>query len=618
MPTVQPNPRAAMTQSAQRYVLDLLRAHTPLVVRFTLTSLVRTALVMSSVLLIREFLFGVLAKGDGLAATVAQRFGAETALWAVALLLICSYAGASALWYDSQVVRQRFVALVELALMERLVRHLLTLSVGFFDRSSHGDLLHALRQDVSDLRVVLMAGGTVVMEGVAAVGLLAAAAWISPSLAFWALIVLPLAALPLVLIARWTRARSLDERQTGYVIFDVILQILRGIRIIKAYQGEDQEAATTIERARRFFEEQTRLVRIRELSTVVLETLAGLSIAAVIIVGGLQVMHGEIEWPQLLAFLMAVRMLHGPLDHINLALMLVQRHRAAADRIAALLGEQAEICDAPDAQALTGAPRRIALDRVAFSYSDRQVLEGVSLELRAGETLGIAGPSGAGKTTLLSLVARFYDPTAGAVRFDGIDLRALRLRDVYRQIALVTQEPFLFETTVRENIRCGRPEATDAEVETAARGAEIHDEIAALPLGYDTLLGVGGRGLSGGQAQRINVARALVKNAPILLLDEATSSLDSIAEVKVQRAIDRLQQGRTSLIVAHRLSTLRHADRILVLDHGRPVGLGSHEQLLRTCLLYRQMWETQHLGEVTAPDSDDEAEEYRPRRTIRG
>src|SRR5262249_9176285 len=202
-----------------------------------------------------------------------------------------------------------------------------------------------------------------------------------------------------------------------------------------------------------------------------------------------------------------------------------------------------------------------------------------------------------GKTTLLGLVARFYDPTAGTVCFDGQDVRTLRLQDVYRQVAIVTQEPFLFATTVRENIRCGRPAASDAEVEAAARSAEIHDEILAMPLGYDTLLGPAGRILSGGQAQRVNIARAILKDAPILLLDEATSSLDSIAEAKVQLAIDRLMEGRTSCIVAHRLSALRHADRILVLDRGAVAALGPHEVLLRDCPLYRRMWETQLLGE---------------------
>jgi ABC-type multidrug transport system fused ATPase/permease subunit len=546
--------------SAGKYgtFLSLLRPQRALLLRFLATSLGRTALAMASVLLIREFLFAVLQQGDGLAAAVAVRAGQEAALAGVAVLLVCSYVGASVLYYDNQVVRQRIVKVVELGLMEQLVRHLLALPVGFFDRTSHGDLVHAVRQDVADLRLMCLSSATVAMETAVATGLLIAAVWISPSLAFWALFVLPLAALPLVLIARRTRARSFAERRHGYVVFDVILQILRGIRIIKVYQGEDQEARTTIAAARRYFDEQIRTVRIRELSNVVLESLAGLSVAAVIIVGGLQVMHGTLAWPQLLAFLMAVRALHGPLDHINTDLMLMQRHGAAAARIGELLREPPERLD-PAALPLAGPPRRIAVDGVTFGYGESLVLRDVSFELAAGETLGIAGPSGSGKSTLLGLIARFHDPTAGAVRFDGADLRGLRLADVRRQIAAVTQEPFLFETTVRENIRCGNPTARDAEVVAAARSADVHDEILALPRGYDTMLGAGGRGLSGGQAQRINVARALIKNAPILLLDEATSSLDSIAERKVQHAIDRLQAGRTSLIVAHRLSTLRHA-----------------------------------------------------------
>jgi subfamily B ATP-binding cassette protein MsbA len=585
-----------MNIPAKRIVVGVLGSHRLLLLRLAATSFGRTALVMASVLLIREFLLAVLQRDEGLGGRLAAALGGEGALWLVGLLLVASYVAAGLLHYDNQVARQRLVKVVELTLLEHLIRHLLRLSVRFFDRTSHGDLLQAVRQDIADLRAIFMSGATVVMEGAVAAGLVAAAVWVSPDLAFWALFVLPLAALPLIVIARRTRARSFAERRSGYAVFNVILQILRGIRIIKAYQGEDEEARTTIARARRFFEEQIRIVQIRELSNVVTESLAGVSIAAVVIVGGLQVMHGTLDWPQLLAFLMAVRALHGPLDHVNVQLMEMQRHGAAADRVSALLAERPEIADAPAARPLQAPPRRITLDGVGFDYGDGAVLDGISLEAEAGETIGIAGPSGSGKTTLLGLVARFYDPVAGAVRFDGVDLRDLRLQDVCRQIAMVTQEPFLFETTVRENIRSGRPEASDAEVESAARSAEIHDEILALPLGYETVLGAGGRGLSGGQAQRINVARAILKNAPILLLDEATSSLDSIAEAKVQRAIDRLMAGRTTFIVAHRLSTLRGADRILVLERGRAVGLGSHEELLGSCALYRSLWETQQLG----------------------
>jgi subfamily B ATP-binding cassette protein MsbA len=198
---------------------------------------------------------------------------------------------------------------------------------------------------------------------------------------------------------------------------------------------------------------------------------------------------------------------------------------------------------------------------------------------------------------LLNLLVRLYDPTFGSVCFDGVDLRQLQLGDIHDQVAIVAQEPFLFSTTARENIRCGRPAATDAEVEDAAKAAFIHEDILAMPSAYDTVIGVGGRQLSRGQAQRINVARAFVKNAPILLLDEATSSLDSVTEANVQEAIDRLLQTRTSFVIAHRLSTLRNANRLLVLDRGKCVGFGTHEELLRDCEIYRRLWDSQILDD---------------------
>src|SRR6185295_6938111 len=198
-----------------------------------------------------------------------------------------------------------------------------------------------------------------------------------------------------------------------------------------------------------------------------------------------------------------------------------------------------------------------------------------------------------GKSTLLSLVARFYDPTHGRVTVDGQDLRDLRLRDIYSKLAIVTQDPFLFSTSIRENILCGRPDATQEEIEAAARAAEIHDEIMAMPDGYETVVGQGGRALSRGEAQRVNVARAILKNAPILLLDEATSSLDSYSEARVQRAVDRLVSGRLVISVAHRLSTLRNASRILVLEQGEVRGFGTHQHLLATCPTYVRLWQAQ-------------------------
>jgi ATP-binding cassette subfamily B protein len=256
--------------------------------------------------------------------------------------------------------------------------------------------------------------------------------------------------------------------------------------------------------------------------------------------------------------------------------------------------------------ALTAPIRSLRFDRVSFGYRGGPlILKDLSLDVKAGQRVGIVGPSGAGKTTLVSLIARFYDPSSGRVLINGRDLREYRLADLYRHMAMVTQDPFVFGTSARDNIRYGCPDATDAEVEAAARAAEIHDDLVTLPEGYDTVLGVGGRLLSGGQVQRLSVARALLKNAPLLILDEATSSLDSISEVKVQAALERLMRGRTTIVIAHRLSTLRNADLIVVLDGGRAVGLGSHESLLGECRLYRELWDTQQFTHASpsAPEA---------------
>jgi ATP-binding cassette, subfamily B, bacterial MsbA len=584
---------------ARNQLVALFRTERRLMAAFVLSSTGRSAFTLAGILLIREFLAGLLGGGGGLAGALAVAFGTTGALWCVALLLIGTYIGASGLNYYNAVTQQRIVKVIELGLMERLIRHLLHLSVPFFDRQSHGDIIQAVRQDVSELRTVIMAWATLWLELAVAAGLFIAALLLSPWLTFWSLVVLPLAVYPVYRVARGIRLRSRRVRRRGYVLFDVILQVLRGIRVIKTYRGEAAEATIAVRKARLYFDELIAITRIRQLARVVLESLAGLGIVAVVVLGGLQVLNGSLEWPALLAFLMALRALHGPLNNANDAYVRMKNHAAGVERIEQLLEVQQEVADAATARPLPAAPALIEFEAVSFGYGENTVLSDITLALRAGETLGVAGPSGSGKTTLLNLFARFYDPTAGEVRFDGEDLRSFRLAEVYDKLAIVTQEPFLFMTTARENIRVGRPDATDGDVAAAARAAGVEDDILGLPDGWNTVLGTGGRTVSTGQAQRINIARALLKNAPILLLDEATSSLDSLAEARVQQAIDRLMEGRTTVIVAHRLSTLRSADRILVLDQGRCVGLAPHADLVRTCPLYRWMWETQQLGGET-------------------
>ncbi len=575
-----------------RHFRALLLANRLLVFRFVATSLGKSLTGLATILLTRDFLAGVLG-----GATAASASGAASiptfALWAGAGLLFLSIVASSLLSFDNRITQQRMVQLLELNMMEKLIRHLLKLSVSFFDRQSPGDMLQAVRQDVVALRSLVFSVAGIVLESASALGLFVAALWISPKLTLWALVVLPLASFPVFIAARRATARSLAIRRTGYVLFDALLEMLRGIRVVKVYRGDDAIAQSTMAKSRRYFDELIEMVRVQSSAQVLLEMIAGLGLVIVVVVGGLDVMYGRLSWPSLLAFLLAVRALYGPINNLNNSIIGLGALSASTDRVTELLATEPQVPESADPVVLHANPGTVTFDAVGFAYDKRTVLRDVSLTVRAGETIGIAGPSGAGKTTLLNLVARFYDPTSGAVRFDRHDLRSLRLDDVYDKIGIVTQEPFLFATSVRENIRCARPSATDAEVEDAARAAGVHEEILTFAVGYDTVIGMGGVGVSGGQAQRINIARALLKNPPVILLDEATASLDSLSELVVQDALERLMIGRTTFVVAHRLSTLRGATRILVLDRGEMVGLGSHAELLGSCKVYREMWELQ-------------------------
>jgi subfamily B ATP-binding cassette protein MsbA len=582
--------------------VELLRREPGLLARFAAASLGRAAMTAASILLIREFLASALGETSGFA-SMARRYGIQLSLWSFVGLLFLTLLGSTLLTYAARLSEQRLVTVVELGTMDRLIRHILSLSVGFFDRRTHGDIVQTIRQDVTNVRMVVVALTNLILESLQATGLILAAISLSARLAFWAFVLIPVAVLPIVIIARKTLLRSFGVRRKSVAIFDMLLQLLQGIRIIKIYEAEKTETERVAEHARGYFDELIDMERVRALARVALESVASLSMLIVIVTGGFQVMAGTLGWPELLAFLMAARAVQGPLQNVNTYFMDIQRHGASLASVDELLRERAEVRDLPDARPLKAAPHTISVRDLGFSFAGTPVLENVSFDVRAGEILGIVGPSGSGKTTLLNLLARFYDPTTGAVLFDGEDLRGFRLTDLHGKLAVVTQDPFLFTTSIADNIRRGNPGASDREVEQAARAAEIHDDIMTMPQGYETRVGHGGRTLSRGEAQRVNIARAILKNAPILLLDEATSSLDSYAEVRVQRALDRLVEGRLAISVAHRLSTLRNASRILVLENGGVVGLGTHAELLERSPTYQRLWDAQAHPPVNAEAS---------------
>jgi ABC-type multidrug transport system fused ATPase/permease subunit len=588
---------------ARAHARQVARGHWPLFVRLGLLLLLRTLAAVALILLVRDFLTGVLSEPSGWAGRLTGALGQVGALWVVvALLMAVSLAGAFCA-YGSQLTTQRIIRLLELSLMEKVLTHILRLPVAFFDRRHRGDLIDSIRQDVSKTRAASAAAIEMLVFGTQAVAYAGSAVAISPRLGLISLPVLLLAGLPARWFAGQMRRRSYRLRQRGYRLTDLLLQLFHGVRIVKVYAGEQAEIRNTITTARRYFDDLIASARIRALGDVVLETVGGLSVVVVIVAGGFEVLSGRLSVPSLVAVLIALRAAQGPLNKCFNQFMEIQKDWASLDRLRELLEVEPDLRDRLDARPITEPIQSIRFEQVSFSYGNGPaVISDVSFDVRAGQHMGIVGPSGAGKTTLVSLVARFYDPVRGRVLLNGQDLRDYRRADLYHRLALVTQDPFVFGTSVRENIRYGSVDASDGDVERAAAAAEIHDEIMRLPSGYDTVLGVGGRLLSAGQVQRVNVARAILKNAEVVILDEATSNLDSISERKIQTALKRLMSGRTTFTIAHRLSTLRSADLILVMDQGSVAGLGSHEALMRTCPLYGRLWEAQQAPSPTIPE----------------
>ncbi|TNE59533.1 MAG: ABC transporter ATP-binding protein [Alphaproteobacteria bacterium] len=415
----------------------------------------------------------------------------------------------------------------------------------------------------------------------------------------WKLALIAVAVIPFVILnnrrqGKKTRKATRSSMSETGNLTTLISENLDGTRVVKAYGQEEREIERTsrsIERRRHF---QMKAYKARLAAAPVTEAVTGIGIAGVIFYGGWQGINGGLTIGAFMSFLSALMLSYDPLKRVSSVSTVLSQGLSAAENIFEELDKVPEIRDAEDARPLNLHKGEITFDHVTFAYGDDgfSALKDVSFTVKHGETVALVGPSGAGKSTVLNLIPRFYDASAGRVLIDGQDVRDVTLASLRKSIALVTQDPFLFDDTIYANILYGRPEATEEDVIAAAKAAAAHEFIEAMPEGYQSQAGEGGNSLSGGQRQRIAIARAILKDAPILLLDEATSALDTRSEKQVQEALEHLMENRTTIVIAHRLSTIIHADTIFVMDQGRVIESGKHGTLLQDGQLYASLYST--------------------------
>ena len=497
--------------------------------------------------------------------------------------------------FAGQVLAVRLAYGVQTDQMVNILAKLLKLSVSFFDRNSQGDLMVSSYNDLKGVRQCTLETGNIVLHGARLIGLAVVAWLMSPKLALIGLVLVPIGLIPAQRLGSYITNAARKEREELAGIFDSFLQVSTGARVIKVNSTQGRVLDRAKDTANQLYHLVVRQAYGASLGRFLFEAVSGFGLVLVLMVGGRDVAAGTLPWQSLLSLLVAIVAVYSPMLGLIQVYSAIRTVLPNLDRVNAVLDAPIEIGDRPGARALTLAPDEITLENVSFTYGDRIVLDSVSASFRRGETIGIVGPSGTGKSTLISLLLRFYDPSGGRILLDDVDLRDVRHADFMSHCAIVLQEPFLFIDTIAENIRAGRPDASMDDVIAAAKAANIHEEIMAMQNGYDTVMGRrrDARGVSVGQKQRICIAAALLKNAPILFLDEATSNLDSVSERAVQVAIERLMEGRTTFVIAHRLSTLRDADRILVIDEGRVVGLDTHDELIESCPTYQRLWHYQ-------------------------
>jgi len=476
-------------------------------------------------------------------------------------------------------------------LRTKLFGHLQNLSLSFFHTSSTGDLISRISNDTATLhKIISNTFPVMVRSPIAVLGLVILLFTQQPKLTLVSLAVIPICVVPIVVYGRKVRKSSQAIQNNFAELTNLMQEAFTGARIVKAYNLEQIMLDRFRASSRVFTSLFMRIIRSLEIPGVLIEFMGSIGIALVLLYVALVDRKSPGDFFQ---FVLSIIALYQPIKELSRLPGQLQQARASSQRVFELLDTQSTIEEPRQPLLFRADKTDIQFDGIDFAYGDKPALRNIHLTVRAGQLVALVGSSGSGKTTLANLLLRFYDPQQGAVRINGTDIRQFATRDLRNHIAVVTQEIILFNETVRQNIALGRPGATHAEIEEAARHAHAHEFILEKPRGYDTVIGEKGVNLSGGQRQRIAIARAILKQAPILILDEATSALDTESERAVQAALEELMQGRTTICIAHRLSTIQSADLIVVMDQGRIVETGKHAELITKNGIYQKLYELQ-------------------------
>ena len=523
--------------------------------------------------------------------------GAWRLFWTIMVLVVVSYVLRSVFLFIVWYWGHQFGVKIETEMRRDLFCHLQKLSFGFYDKNRTGSLLSRLTTDLFDIIELAHHGPEdVFISTVTIVGALVIMFTIQWQLALVLTVMIPVLLIVVFLSRKGMRDASRQVKQTNAVNNAAYESGISGMRTAKAFGNEEQELAkfdvANAGYRQAKFQYHFAMGKFNAIMEFFLCTLS----VAVIAVGGALIMKGKMDVVDLITFSLYVASFVSPVRRLTNTFELLANGAAGLHRFTELMRTEPAVTDADDAGVLSDVRGEICFDHVDFAYREGcEALHDVSLTIAPGETVALVGASGGGKTTLSQLIPRFYDVSSGSVSIDGLDVRQVQQLSLHKNVGIVQQEVFLFADTIAENIRCGKPDATMEEIEQAAKLAQLYDDIMAMPDGFDTFVGERGARLSGGQRQRVSIARIFLKNPPVLILDEATSALDSVTEAKLQKTFDALAQGRTTIVITHRLSTVRQADRIAVIEDGRIAELGSHTELMDKNGVYAALVQTQKL-----------------------